>query len=137
MIYRVNENIESIIKKIYQLDSCFGCSLIKECEQKGVELEFNSPSHNNTPKVCSIRFKNVDAETLVMLLSLKEVYVSAGSACSSNSVHPSHVLKAIGLSDEEARSTIRVSFSDYNSVQEVEEAAAIIADCAKTLQSIG
>jgi len=44
----------------------------------------------------------------------KEVCISQGSACNSKEIKPSHVLKAIGLSDEQARSTFRVSFSNTN-----------------------
>lgn len=63
--------------------------------------------------------------------------MSAGSACSSHSSEPSHALKAIGLTDEQARSTIRVSFSEYNTVAEAHEAAEIVADCVSLLSSIG
>ena len=78
-------------------------------------------------KVLSLRFDNVDAETLVLLLSTKGVYVSAGSACRSLEQEPSHVLTAIGLTPEKARNTIRFSFSKYNSIGEVEYAAELVA----------
>lgn len=87
-------------------------------------------------KIVSICFDGVDAETLMIMLESKGVQVSAGSACSSMSTKPSHVLKAIGLTDEEARSTIRVSFSDYNTIKEMEMAAKIIVECVLALRSI-
>ena len=70
------------------------------------------------------------------MLGTRGVCVSAGSACNSHSTEPSHVLKAIGLTDEEARSTIRISFSEYTKLDEVYEAAEIIAECVDTLISM-
>lgn len=84
-------------------------------------------------KTLSLTFKNIDAETLVLMLDSKNVYVSAGSACRSRESHPSQALLAMGLTPDEARSTIRVSFSEFNKVCEVEEAAKICASCVKTL----
>lgn len=120
-------------EKIASLCEFFRTELIRQCIQNDIDLFFNTPSAS---KICSVRFDGVDAETLLLLLSDVGVCVSAGSACSSHSVHPSHVLKAIGLTDEQARSTIRVSFSDYNTKDEVLQATYLIADCISTLKSI-
>lgn len=90
----------------------------------------------NSPKIISVRFDDIDAETLVLMLSEQGVYVSAGSACTSHSSLPSNTLKAIGLSDEQSRSTIRISFSAYNTIEEVENAAAIIVNCVIALHNI-
>ncbi len=79
------------------------------------------------PKIVNISFKGVDAETLIMALSAKGVCVSAGSACHANTTRPSRVLKAIGVTDEDAMSTIRVSFSSNNTQADIVEAARIIA----------
>lgn len=88
-------------------------------------------------KVLSITFKNVDAETLVLLMDSKGVCISAGSACTSHESKPSHVLKSIGLSDTEARSTIRISFSEFNTIDEVKQAANLLADNVISLQKLG
>lgn len=88
-----------------------------------------------TSKICSIRFDGVDAETLVLMLGDRNVFVSAGAACSSNIMEPSHVLKSIGLSDDQARSTIRVSFSEQNTAEEVAIAAKEIMECVSILKS--
>lgn len=68
------------------------------------------------------------------MLGAKGVYVSAGSACSSHEARPSHVLTAMGLSAEEARSSIRISFSKFNTDNEVECAAQVIASCIFALK---
>ena len=68
------------------------------------------------------------------MLDSKDVYVSAGSACRSHEAMPSHVLTAMGLTKDEARSSIRVSFSKYNRQEEVAESARVIALFVKTLR---
>lgn len=85
-------------------------------------------------KTVNLRFDGVDAQTLLLMLDSQGICVSAGSACTAHEDTPSHVLKAIGLTDEEARSSIRVSFSDMNTVEEAESAAQSIADCVKVLR---
>jgi len=85
-------------------------------------------------KILNIRFDGVDAETLLLLLDAKGICVSAGSACRSHEAQPSHVLTAMGLSREDARSSIRVSFSKFNSTDEVLGAAETIALCVQSLQ---
>lgn len=124
-------------EKLYQLTSVFGYNLMKLCDKENIKVYFNAASPYKIPKICSVRFDDIDAETLTMLLSNKGVCVSAGAACSSRSSEPSHVLKSIGLTDEEARATIRVSMSEYNTDEEMETAAKIIVECVKSLQSIG
>lgn len=87
----------------------------------------NGPAVVQSGKILSLRFPGVDAETLILALSQDGVCVSAGSACQAHSANPSHVLLASGLSSDDARSTIRVSFSRFNTEQEVLCAARLIA----------
>ena len=70
-------------------------------------------------------------------LNEEGICVSAGSACRTRETKPSHVLKAIGLSDEEALSTIRVSFSILNTGEEIEEAAAVLVRCVDEIRAAG
>ena len=67
----------------------------------------------NQSKTLSITVNQADAETLVLMLDAKGVCVSAGSACMSGSQEPSHILKAVGMSDEESYSTVRFSFDPF------------------------
>ena len=136
MAEKVNKNIEQDYNYIMKLSMVFGGRLVEFCEKNGVAFHFNVPKSNNSPKIISVRFDDVDAETLKIILDTNGIYVSSSSACSSHSVKPSHVLKAIGLSDEEARSTIRISFSSYNTVDEMEMAAKIIVQSVLELKNI-
>ncbi len=72
----------------------------------------------------NIRRKGLDVNRLMS--DCRTVMFSAGSACASGSGRPSHVLKAIGLSDKQAKSSIRLGLGRYTTVEEIEEAAAII-----------
>ena len=133
----LSENKEQISTRIDVVSLGFGGRLLQLSEELGFKFECNTSTNRNTSKILSLRFNNIDAETLVIMLGERGVCVSAGSACSSHSSEPSHALKAIGLTDEQARSTIRVSFSEYNTVAEAHEAAEIVADCVSLLSSIG
>ena len=85
-------------------------------------------------KTINIRFDGIDGETLLLLLDRKGVCVSSGSACRSRESEPSHVLTAIGISPDAARGSIRVSFSKYNTEDEVKAAATIIAESVRFLR---
>jgi cysteine desulfurase len=78
------------------------------------------------PGTCSIRFDGCDAETLLMAMDLEGLCASAGSACHSGSTNPSGVLLAMGLSEVEARSTIRFSLGWTTAPEEIEEALRIV-----------
>lgn len=96
----------------------------------------NCSSVNDHGKIVSITFDGVDAQTLVMMLNIKDVLISTGSACTSHETTPSHVLKAIGMSDEEANNTIRISFSKYTTYREIDIAAEKIADWVKFVKTV-
>lgn len=100
-------------------------------------LKINGESIVKPGKTLNIRFDGVDGETLLLLLDRKGVCVSAGSACRSLESTPSHVLIAMGVDPEDAHNSIRVSFSKTNGVEEVVEAAKIIAACVKAIKVMG
>jgi cysteine desulfurase len=76
----------------------------------------------------NLRRDGVDANRLIS--DVREVAFSAGSACASGSGRPSHVLRALGLSDTEARSSIRLGFGRYTTQEEVAQAARLINEAA-------
>lgn len=108
--------------------------LIDALKKCGVSDFYVNVSPHTGSRTVNLRFYGVDGETLVMMLSTKGVMVSAGSACSAHSAVPSHVLKAIGLTDLQAKSSIRVSISRYTRKEELLVAAQMIADCVQVLR---
>lgn len=80
----------------------------------------NSSKEVRMPGNLNIAFDGIRGEQLVRLLDMCNIYVSTGSACNSDSMESSHVLKAIGLSDEEADSSIRFSLSAHNTIDEID-----------------
>ena len=87
-------------------------------------------------KTVSLRFEGIDAETLLLALDSCGVCASAGSACNSVDLVPSHVLMAMGLNAEEAKSSVRFSFSKMTSSCDAAAAANIVANCVDRLLSI-
>ncbi|MCE7975165.1 MAG: cysteine desulfurase [Leptolyngbya sp. PLA1] len=85
----------------------------------------------------NIGFPGLQAEALLMLLSERGVCASAGAACSSGSLEPSPVLLAMGVPERVAHGSIRLSLSRYTTEREVEECAAAVAACVRTLRASG
>ncbi len=83
-------------------------------------IKFNGASTNRLPHMTSISFQNIDGSNL--LRRLKNLAVSQGSACTSATQKPSHVLKAIGHSDMLAFSTIRMGLGRFTTEEEIEQA---------------
>ena len=79
----------------------------------------------------NLRFANVEGELLLM--SLKDLAISSGSACTSASVEPSYVLRAIGLSDELAHASLRFSLGRDTTLQEMEYAADHVLNTYRVL----
>lgn len=93
----------------------------------------------SAPRVCNttnIRFSGLDGQALLARLDRLGVFCSQASACSSHRPEPSHVLRAMGLSEEDAFASLRFSFSVLNTEQEVERAVKAIRDSAERLRAI-
>ena len=90
------------------------------------DTQINGDREHRLPNTTSIVFEGIDSEAVLLLLDQAGVCCSAGSACTTGSVHPSHVLKAMGFSTERARSSLRFSFSRYNTAAEVERGLEIL-----------
>ncbi|NLM36381.1 MAG: cysteine desulfurase [Clostridiales bacterium] len=99
------------------------------------DIRINSPSEDFfSPYILSVSFLGVRGEVLLHLLEEKGIYVSTGSACSSNHNADSHVLKAIGLSTAETKGTIRFSFSEFNTKEEVDYTMEVLEKSLKFLR---
>lgn len=97
----------------------------------GVHL--NGPEEPRLPNNLNVRVDGVHGESLMKAIA-SEVAVSSGAACATASAEPSHVLRAIGLSDEQARASIRFGLSRFNTADDVDRAAGIVADAIRQLR---
>lgn len=82
-------------------------------------IRLNGSKEKRLPGNANITFKGIGSASLVLLLSENKIYASSGSACTAGRGAPSHVLKAIGLSDDDANATLRITFGDDNEMEEV------------------
>ena len=89
----------------------------EELSERIPEVTINGKSHDRLPNTSSLTFTDVDADALILNLSM--LMVGTGSACSSGAIGPSHVLEAMGLSRDQAHSTIRVSLGRFTNEQEI------------------
>jgi cysteine desulfurase len=83
----------------------------------------------------NVSFAYVSGEAL--LLNMKDVAVSSGSACTSANPEPSHVLRALGLSDDATRSSLRFGLGRFNTAEEIETAIASVAQAVRRLRKLG
>jgi cysteine desulfurase len=96
----------------------------------------NAQKAPRTPNTTNIFFDGLEGESLVISLDLKGFAVSSGSACSSGAVEPSHVLLAIGLSRERARSSLRFSLGHSNTDEQVDALIEAVAESAAQLRKL-
>ena len=89
------------------------------------DVYINGNQFNRLPHVSNIGFRSASGEAL-MLACNKDIAVSSGSACSSASMEPSYVLKAIGLSDEEAYGSLRFSLGRFTTEEEIDHVARVL-----------
>ena len=99
-------------------------------------IKINGDPHQKINGTVSISFEMVEGESLLMLLDLEGVAVSTSSACTSNVLKPSHVLKAMGIEDEIAQGTIRFSFGKSTSKEDIDYAVEKLTEAVKKLRSI-
>lgn len=100
-------------------------------EMDGVRI--NGTLDQRVPGIVNVSFEGVDGELL--LIALKGLAVSTGSACTSASLEPSYVLKAIGVDDRLAHASVRFSFGRFTSLEEVADAAAQVRDAVEKLRN--
>ena len=96
----------------------------------------NGARDRRTPNTTNIQFDGVDGEAMVIALDLRGFAVSTGSACSSGAITPSHVLIAIGLSADQARSSIRFSLGASNTLEQVTQLADAVEASVAHLRRI-
>ena len=98
------------------------------------EVHLNGDLEHRVPGNLNVSFNYVEGESLIM--ALKDLAVSSGSACTSASLEPSYVLRALGLSDELAHSSIRFSIGRFTTDEEIDYAVRLISDAIGRLREM-
>ncbi len=127
-------NLDNNRTQLETLRARFWNALQSECEP----VVLNGPEIGTpdvVPTTLNVSFPGCRADLLLMALDLAGVACSTGSACSSGSLLPSPVLRVMGVSDEVLRSALRFSFAPSQSVEEIDEAAACVVQCVRTMRA--
>ena len=101
-----------------------------------VRLNGPEPGPERLGNNLNVSIRGIQGETALLALDMDGVEASAGSACTTGNAEPSHVLIAMGLSEAEARSSLRLSVGRGNSVEEIDEAVDVIADVVERVRSL-
>lgn len=88
------------------------------------------------PNTSSISFDGIEGESILMMLNMHNICASSGSACTTGSLEPSHVMRAMGIPYTSAHGTIRFSLSGYNTQEEVDKVAGILPPVVTRLREI-
>ena len=126
-VAHLDTNTEKVTALRDQLIS--GLSAIPHCA-------LNGDSVHRLPGNVSFCFEGIEGESLLLLLDMKGVCASSGSACTSGSLDPSHVLLAIGRVHDVAHGSLRLSLSEYNTEEEIDHILAVVPEVVAYLRSI-
>jgi cysteine desulfurase len=99
-------------------------------------VRINGDLDRRVPNISNMSFDGVDGESLLIAMDLKGIAVSAGSACASGSLEPSHVLQALGLSREQVRGSLRFSLGAYTTREELEYAVSVLSESAARIREM-
>nr|WP_312192359.1 cysteine desulfurase family protein [Exiguobacterium sp.] len=107
--------------------------LLTRLDESGVTYEVNGVE--GLPNVLNLYFPQIEIEPFLIMLDMRQMAVSSGSACTAGSVEPSHVLSAMYGEDERTRASVRISFGHGNDVPQVELLAQALQDVVKSFQN--
>lgn len=119
-----NERHKKYAKKIY------------DTVMKLPRVHFNGDLEHRIPGTVNFSFEGVEGESLLLQLDLKGIAASSGSACTSGSLDPSHVLLALGLVHEVAHGSLRISMSEYTTEEEIDELCSVLPGIIEKLRSM-
>ena len=112
-------NLEEENSKVKHLRDKLERALMQNC----ADCRLNGDPENRLPNTCNVSFEYIEGEAILLMLDKYGICASSGSACTSGSLEPSHVLRAMGVPFTAAHGSIRFSLSRYNTEQEVDFAA--------------
>ncbi|MDZ4170699.1 MAG: cysteine desulfurase NifS [Methanobacteriaceae archaeon] len=100
------------------------------------ESYLNGDRTNRLPNNANFRFAGIEGESLVLHLDAKGIAASTGSACSSKTLEPSHVLRALGLEDVDSHGSLRLSLGKENKLEDIEYTITSIKEAVETLRKL-
>lgn len=98
--------------------------------------KINGSLEHHVPGTVNMCFEGIEGESLLLLLDAKGVCASSGSACTSGSLDPSHVLLSLGLPHEVAHGSLRLSIGEYNNMDEIDHIIKVVPEVVNYLRSI-
>ena len=110
--------------------------LIRRIEGEIPYCRLNGHREKRLPGNVNISFRFIEGESLLIMLDMRGVCASSGSACTSGSLDPSHVLLAIGLEHEEAHGSLRMTLSEENTQEELDEVVGHLAEIVQRLRDM-
>lgn len=126
------ENFDKHVKHCSELRDY----MISEIEKRISDVCINGNREKRHPGNVNITFKKIEGESILILLNSNGISVSTGSACSSKSLQPSHVLMAIGVNEEDIHGTIRFTVGDFTTKEDVDYTLDILENIVKRLREI-
>lgn len=128
----LSKNFNEELEKILSIRNYF----LEEVKNKIDNIKINSSKNFCAPHIVSISFKDIRGEVLLHYLENYGIYVSTRSACTSGKKSQSHVLKSIGLNDDDIEGTIRFSFSSFNTKEEIDYALDKMKEAVEDIRNI-
>lgn len=110
------ENLDAYNRHLHDLSS----RLIDKVLERIPYVQLNGDREKRLPGNVNFSFRFIEGESLLLMLDMKGIQASSGSACTSGSLDPSHVLLAIGLPHEVAHGSLRITFGEKNTIEEVD-----------------
>lgn len=118
--HAAESSLDPMAQRIAQ-ESVVRDHLIKRLLDEIPYTSLNGDPTHRLPNNVNVCFKYIEGETLLLLLNEKHIYASAGSACASGSLEPSHVLRAIGIAHEDAYGSLRLTIGPETTIADVDE----------------
>jgi len=108
--------------------------LIDQALKKIPKTQVNGDLDNRVESNANFSFSNAEGESILLMLDMQGIAVSTGSACSSGSLEPSHVLSAMGISDDLAHGSLRITLGRQNTKTEIDKLLDVLPDIIKRLR---
>ena len=126
------ENLEANMQKMTALRD----KLIAGVEEKIPTVHLNGHRTQRLPNNVNFGIRYIESESILLMLDLKGIAASSGSACTSGSLDPSHVLLAMGISHEEANGSLRMTLSEFTTEEEIDYVLEVLPPIVQRLRDM-